>query len=152
MKHIILLLSFVALCIAGCGGNVPMGGRVTYSDTGEPVEFGMVSFSTQTKQSRAEIKEDGRYVIGTFGDKDGLPKGEYSVMVYAAKSEGSLRTVKGVPGDKGKEYTRTETTTINLIDPKYQNPETSGLKVIVDGKTKTFDIQVERAAAVKKQR
>jgi hypothetical protein len=134
MKHIILLLSLFALCAVGCSGNVSMGGRVTYSDTGEPVEFGTVSFSSLTKQSRGEIKENGKYVIGTFGDKDGLPRGEYSVTVFASKSD---------PGESDQPG---RTTHIDLIDPKYQNPATSGLKAVVDGKTKTFDIQVERAA------
>jgi hypothetical protein len=113
-----------------------MGGRVTYSDTGEPVKFGTVSFSSQTKQSRGEIKEDGKYVIGTFGDKDGLPRGEYSVTVYATKTE----------NEKAQDGRTLKMIRIDLIDRKYQNPETSGLKVVVDGKTSTFDIQVERAA------
>jgi hypothetical protein len=116
-----------------------MGGRVTYSDTGEPVEFGTVSFSSPTKQSRGEIKADGRYVIGTFGDKDGLPRGEYSVTVHAAKDE--------IESDEDGYVTKW--VGINLIDSKYRTPATSGLKVVVDGKTKTFDIQVERAAVKK---
>jgi outer membrane lipoprotein SlyB len=143
MKHtIILLLSLFALCVAGCSGNVSMGGRVTYSDTGEPVEFGTVSFSSPTKQSRGEINADGEYVIGTFGTKDGLPRGEYSVTVYAAKDELERDESGHVTGR----------ISIDLIDRKYQRPETSGLTVVVDGKTKTFDIQVERAAAIKKKR
>ncbi|GHT12799.1 hypothetical protein FACS1894170_08050 [Planctomycetales bacterium] len=112
-----------------------MGGRVTYSDTGEPIEFGTVSFASQTKQSRGEIKEGGKYVVGTFGTKDGLPRGEYSVTVYAAKDE--------LERDANGQITKRSI--IELIDRKYQRPETSGLTVVVDGKTKSFDISVDRA-------
>ncbi|GHT43181.1 hypothetical protein FACS189443_6850 [Planctomycetales bacterium] len=119
-----------------------MGGRVTYTDTGEPVEFGTVSFSSQTKQSRGEIKEDGKYVIGTFGDKDGLPPGEYNVTVHAVKTETTVNTGTDKSGREGK---LPNSVRINLLDTKYLNPATSGLKVVVDGKTKTFDISVDRA-------
>ncbi|GHT19463.1 hypothetical protein FACS1894189_8280 [Planctomycetales bacterium] len=119
-----------------------MGGRVTYSDTGEPLEFGTVAFSSPTRQSRGEIKEDGKYVIGTFGDKDGLPRGEYSVTVYASKNE----------SEKAKDGRISQMIRIDLIDLKYQKAATSGLKVVVDGKTKTFDIQVDRASDKTKNR
>ncbi|GHT17292.1 hypothetical protein FACS1894189_2880 [Planctomycetales bacterium] len=123
-----------------------MGGRVTYTDTGEPVEFGTVSFSSQTKQSRGNIKEDGRYVIGTFGDKDGLPPGEYSVTVYAVKTE------TADTGKDGRASKPVNSVRINLVDTKYSDPKTSGLKFVVDGKTKTFDIQVDRATDKAKNR
>ncbi|GHT17348.1 hypothetical protein FACS1894189_3030 [Planctomycetales bacterium] len=136
-----------------------MGGRVTYSDTGEPVELGTVAFSSPTRQSRGEIKEDGKYVIGTFGDKDGLPRGEYSVTVFAVKSvvedaDGRISDSIAPPPvlERGAKDTMQRQRSINLIDPKYQKAATSGLKFVVDGKTKTFDIQVDRASDKAKNR
>ncbi|GHT10767.1 hypothetical protein FACS1894170_03430 [Planctomycetales bacterium] len=130
-----------------------MSGRVTYSDTGEPVELGTVAFSSPTSQSRGDIKEDGKYVIGTFSNKDGLPRGEYSVTVFAVKSvvedaNGRISDNIAPPPvtERGASDTMQRQHSVNLIDPKYQKAATSGLKVVVDGKTKTFDIQVDRAA------
>jgi hypothetical protein len=131
-SHLFIVL-LVALSFVGCGdSNVPMGGRVTYSDNGEPLEKGTVAFTKGAFQARGEIKEDGRYTIGSFKESDGLPKGTYQVSVGATEDMvlldpdiGSLKTIYRISG-------------------KFENPETSGLTAEVDGKIRTFDFEVDR--------
>ena len=133
LKYQLLAILIVAVFLAGCGkGYVSMSGRVTYSDDGSPVEQGTVSFTKGAFQARGEIKEDGRYTLGSFKESDGLPKGTYIVCITG--SEDSVL----VDGDRG-----IYKTTYRVAD-KFSRAETSGLTVEVDGKTKTFDFEVDR--------
>jgi len=87
MKHVLFTLAFACLfiAVAGCGkGHVKMSGRVTYSDTGEPLELGTVSFTNGTIQARGVLDKDGKYVIGMLSAGDGLPPGTYNVYVANA--------------------------------------------------------------------
>lgn len=124
---------FLIVLLAGCNNKVQLGGKVTYSDD-QPVESGFVVFTTSTFQSRGMIKPDGTYLMSTMGDADGIPPGDYAVYlggtdkrVVEEMKDGSLKT-----------------TDIPQVDKKFTSPETSGLTFTVDGKTKRFDIQVER--------
>lgn len=128
----------VLTSLIGCGkGHVGMGGRVTYSDTGEPLEVGTVSFTTPTFHARGEIKQDGRYTIGSYSEKDGLPPGRYQVYISGAvRYEGV--TPDGMPIE------------IPLIDAKFTDPAKSEIVCEVTAATKTLDIQVDRAPDKKK--
>lgn len=114
----LLILLIVA---AGCGDHVGLHGKVTFSDTGEPVPTGEIIFSTPTFMSQASIKPDGTFIVGTYKENDGLPPGDYDVMITAI--------------NEGAE---------NLIDPKYAERATSGLKAEVDASTKKLDFVVDR--------
>ncbi len=120
--------------MTGCGnGFVGMSGRVTYSDNGEPLETGTVTFTADMFQARGDIKEDGKYVIGSLRDNDGLPPGTYTVFISNAErssgaQDGSTTTPVKTP----------------LIDAKYTKLETSELRVTVDKNTKKFDFTVDR--------
>lgn len=118
------------LVVVGCGRQVKMGGRVTFSDNGDPLTMGTVVFKTEIFQARGEINPDGSYQIGSFKYKDGLPRGTYQVYVT-----GAIQQEEGTDGS---------TVEIPLIDMKYANPNKSGLTVTVDGSTKTFDFQIDR--------
>ena len=118
--------------MVGCSDNVHLSGKVTFDD-GEPVTFGNVFFVTPTTISQAGIREDGTYRVGSVSVADGMPKGEY--QVYLVVEEVTSMEVGG----------QTATTYTSLIAPKYTNPDTSGLTYTADGKTRRFDIQVERA-------
>lgn len=131
--HITLL--FCLLFSFGCSGKVPLSGTVTFSDDGSPVPCGAVFLETETFQAMGSIKNDGTYVVGSTGLDDGIPKGTYKVSIRGAES---TTMVKG-PG--GTQVERRKA----LIDPKYQNPDSSGLSLTVDGKSKTFDLKVDRA-------
>ncbi len=131
---IILALLFTSV---GCpSGLVPMSGRVTYSDNGEPLETGTVSFTTSRFHARGTIKEDGRYTIGSYTEDDGLPPDTYQIYVSGAvRYEGEDKDGRPIA--------------VPLIDEKFTAPATSGLTLKVDGSTKTLDFQVDRAPATK---
>lgn len=131
-KLLFLSIVFSILFFSGClNGNVSMKGRVTYSDDGEPLEIGTVSFVSETLHSRGEIGRNGQYVIGTMSKKDGLPPGAYKITVSGAYQDGG-ETAQGVPIE------------IPLIDPKYVSSNTSGLSIVVDRSTKEFNFSVDR--------
>lgn len=127
-----LFLLLMPIFLIGCGrGHVGISGRVTYTDDGSPLETGSVVFENGSFQSRGEIGADGKYTLGSFSTKDGLPKGNYRVYLNRATVvQGEIRP--GIPN------------TVHLVAKKYTSPETSGLECVVDGSSKRFDIQVER--------
>ena len=124
----------VLLCAVGCGGgNVPMGGTVTFSDNGEPVTVGTVFFTTDTFEAYGPLQSDGTYKIGSVKEADGLPPGKYKVYIrdaheYQRVGEGDNVVDNVVP----------------LIAPKYASPTTSDLEVEVTSSQRTFDFTVDR--------
>ena len=96
---------------------------------------GAVFFETPTFVAQGDIQSDGKYVVGSTGLKDGLPKGDYRVSIRGADE------ITFIPGAGGTQVERRKA----LVDSKYQSPDSSGLTFTVDGKTKKFDIQVDRA-------
>lgn len=137
MKNLLAfgIAALILVPLFGCNsGQVGMGGRVTYSDTGEPLEAGTVSFTTPTFHARGEIQKDGKYTIGSFSEKDGLPPGKYQVYISGAVREEG-RTPQGMP------------ILVPLIDAKFTDPAKSGITCEVTAATKTLDIKVDRAPA-----
>ena len=123
---------FVVLFV-GCGGsgNVPLSGKVTFSDDGSPLAMGTVVFLKDGHIARGRIEQDGTYAV-SFGEKSGLPPGTYQVYVASAEK------VTEVPPDSGNYNYEPQ------IDKKYESPETSELTLEVNAATKTYDIQVDR--------
>jgi hypothetical protein len=134
-----LIIGLLFFSLIGCSNHVKLSGRVTYSDTGEPLEAGTVIFlaESETFQARGEIGQNGSYVLATLRENDGLPPGNYRVYVNSAYR---YETRENAP-----------TTEIRLITDKYTSPETSGLMFKVDHVTKKFDFQVDRAPGSKKK-
>ncbi|MCL2116876.1 MAG: hypothetical protein FWH27_00465 [Planctomycetaceae bacterium] len=64
-----------------------------------------------------------------------MPKGDYRVSIRGADEI----TKREGPGGSQIEQRKA------LIHGKYQSPDSSGLTLTVDGKTKKFDIKVDRA-------
>jgi hypothetical protein len=124
----------------GCSSNVPLGGRITFTDNGEPLPEGTIGFVSGTNQARGDIDKYGKYTLGFQSAGNGLPKGEYKVYIQSVKIElqtGTDENGDGEPDIIGRKETP-------LIAKKYANPDTSGLTFIVDGKKNVFDIKVER--------
>jgi hypothetical protein len=128
MKSIPCLLCIVfCTLIFGCsGGKQPLSGRVTYSD-GSPLETGTVCFEDGSFLARGDIKEDGRYKVGSEKTDNGIPPGTYNVYIIGAEKvpEGRL----GLPTP--------------LIDKKYAHGATSGLTFTADGKSRECNLTVE---------
>ena len=72
------MLLLVCLVTFGCSGKVKVSGTVTYSDTGEPVKFGMVVFTGEKENGRGAIN-NGKYSVGIVEDGDGIPPGTYTI-------------------------------------------------------------------------
>ena len=126
------IIALLVLMTVGCGDKkVQLTGTVTYSDDGTPLEIGTVGFTTETYSARGVLAPDGTYTVSSVNPKDGLPPGKYKVYISAAH-----RAI-----DRGPEEM---TLYVPLIDTKYEDPNTSGLEVEVDAKTKTFNFQVDR--------
>ena len=140
MKHYIFLIVLV-LFAYGCSGKMPFSGTVTYSDDGAPVTQGVVVFRTPTFIAQGAIKTDGTYTVGTDKANDGLPPGTYQVTVI-----GTAETVYGPPRNPNDPYDPPTETLIPKVDPKFENPEASGLTAVIDGSTRKYDIQVDRFA------
>ena len=141
MKHFTTIILLIALCICGCAKNVPLGGRITFEDNGEPLTMGTIAFVGGSHQARSDIDADGRYNLGFQKEGDGLPKGEYKIYIQAIQVENITGPNKDEHGDNvviGRKETP-------LIADKYKNPETSGLTYTADGSGRAFDIKVERA-------
>ena len=127
--------------IIGCGDNVSLRGKVTFSDTHEPLTCGEIQFSTATFLARATIQPDGTYSVGSLKQEDGLPSGTYGVAIVNAVAEKWSITDRPEVGSRGLGQSKPEQL---LIDPKYKNKATSGLTVTVDGSGKIFDFEVDR--------
>ena len=128
----VVLLSLIVGC---SGGNVGLRGVVTYSDDGTPMPVGTVVFRKDGKIARGDIKEDGTYIVGFDKETNGLPPGKYEVYISGARVVVGERP----SSDDSMEYIYEQ-----LIDMKYERPETSGLSVDVNASTKVFNIEVER--------
>ena len=82
MKFKLLILLILVLC-AGCSKNIPLKGKVLDED-GNPITVGMVNFVSEQGLSRAKIRSDGTYIVGTLKETDGLPPGKYKVYITGA--------------------------------------------------------------------
>ena len=135
------LTAFGLVLIAGCGDDTglkkryPVFGKVTYHD--QPVENGQISFipADPDKQRPANgFIEDGHYTLTTATPGDGALPGEYSVTIKAVQVDDSKlkETVAKYGGGGRQEDIRKATRKAkNLVPPKYQLAEKSGLKATV---------------------
>ena len=132
----------IFLLFVGCSKNVPLSGTVTFGDDGSPLTVGTVNFLKDGKVARGEIQENGTYIVGFERERDGLPPGTYQVFITGAQESIEMPPI---PGSNRYGVQMRRLSFRDLIDPKHTSAETSGLTVAVDRKTRTFDIQVDRA-------
>ena len=130
-RTLFFILTALIFTAVGCSDKVPMRGKVTFSDDKSPLTVGMVSFTSGSLLARGHLKPDGTYVIGTDTDRDGLPKGTYTVTISDA-----VEVKPGVPSSSGLPAPSIMRQLIVPMEPK---------TVVVDGKTKVYNIEVERA-------
>ena len=127
-------LFFLTACFlfvtVGCSENVPLGGKVVYSDDGSPLTVGEVCLETESFTARGALGSDGTYTIGSLAETDGLPPGTYRVSIF-----GATRTEMGNNGMP---------ISIPLIDRKYFRGATSGLTVEAKAGNRRFDFEVDR--------
>lgn len=129
-----LLASAILPGVTGCGESakpwevvVPVKGTVTFR--GKPVAGAQISlypanaeFPSSVIPSATSLR-NGEFSVGTYGTDDGAPAGEYRVgIVWHPLVD------KGSGGSRGD----------NVLPPKLANPETSGLKVVVNSAETTL--------------
>jgi len=135
MKQYTFFMLSLLICLVaiGCGKNYRLTGKVTFDD-GEPATNGTVILQTGNFVARGEIKPDGSYIVSSEGTNDGLPSGEYKVSV-----QGIFRAPPpAAPGQMMPPLP------VLVCDPKYTDPETSGLTCKVPAPGNKFDIVLER--------
>jgi len=131
MRSILFFGLFLLVCCVGCGGKqgFSVGGKVTFPD-GQPVTRGQVTFTSGSFTGGGSIIADGTYNINVR-----VPAGTYKVSV-AAYAETTADQSVDIADAKPPQ---------SLIDPKFNNPETSELVCEVKGAT-VFNIPVTAPA------
>lgn len=123
--------------VAGCGGGDKVGGKVTFED-GTALSGGTVVFMGSDAEERAQIGEDGMYKL-----KEGLPDGEYAVLVTWTKSKDNTDSEEGDVEAKEDDEASYDVETENLVHLDFSDREKSGLKYTAPGES-TFDIKVKK--------
>ena len=131
-------LLLMCLFAFGCSDKVKVSGMVTYSDTGEPVKFGMVVCNGEKEVGRGAIK-DGKFSVGLINDGDGIPRGTYTISSDSLYIPAAPKiTMTGMDGK------RIETSTSQSQERELyytKEPQTIEIK-----KSMTYDFTVERGS------
>jgi len=131
------MILLVCLVVFGCGKNVKVSGTVTYSDTGEPVKFGMVIFTGEKEVGRGAIN-NGKYSVGLVEDGDGIPPGTYTI------ASDSIDFPKPVDmGMRGMDGTRVQSGFQSQGKEIYYTKEPKTVEI---KKSMTYDFTVERGS------
>ena len=136
-RHLSITMVLVLVVCCGCSGKLPLTGTVTFEDDGSPLTNGIVCFVQNGFLARGHLNSDGVYRVSSTGTNDGLPKGTYKVYLVGAE-------LVSVDGGGNSAYTP-------LVHNRYESADTSGLEFEVDGKTRQFDFQVERATPARRR-
>ncbi|GHT13554.1 hypothetical protein FACS1894170_09690 [Planctomycetales bacterium] len=144
MKHIILLFSLFALCVAGCSNNVRVSGKVTYEDDGSPLKYGVVMFVAEKNQFRGIIK-DGVYDVGDVKQGEGIPPDTYKVwLINTERSELRIYPDGSVAFDEWVSFPQ--------VAEEFTQPNKTSLELAVSsGGRVTYDIAVKKHPDFDKQ-
>jgi uncharacterized Zn-binding protein involved in type VI secretion len=131
-----MLLVLSVATLAGCGEKnwATVSGTVTVNGT--PIGPGTIMFEpsgsadARARSGIGNFKEDGKYSIRSAGGRDGIPAGEYRVLIDGKPAESS--------GDE-----QVDTTKLTRIPAKYLNPSTSDLNATLEAgdNTVNFDLK-----------
>jgi hypothetical protein len=109
----------------------PVSGKVTHK--GQPVPKGTITFQPDQGQAAVgEIQPDGTYRLSTFSPGDGAVPGHYKIFVIANTADPTK-----IPGS-----TPGWTPPKDLIPPKYNKVETSGLEATVTENKKDYNFDL----------
>jgi hypothetical protein len=126
------LATLLTLSLAGCAGSKfhPVRGRVHYAD-GSPLIAGrVVADLGGPAGSWGIVRPDGRFVMGTRADDDGVPAGKFRVCIENA--------VTPPPASLSDAYVAKP-----LVHARFTKFETSGLEFEVPRQAE-WDIVVEK--------
>jgi len=116
----------VVVVTAGCGDGrptrVPVSGQVLID--GKPLDYGFIRLMPQgARPATAQIGPDGRFVLKTFDNGDGVVLGSHPVVVLAAETLSPTKQCWHAP-------------------KKYADAATSGLTAKIDGPTDSLVINL----------
>lgn len=130
--------SFVLLTCLGCGsGMYPVEGKIVYADGKPATELagGTVTFDNPEARVSAlgQIDNDGAFRLTTTKPNDGALPGNYRVAISEPPDPNWQQD------DKPQKKRRT------VLLPKYRNPETSELKLVVEKTDNKVTLKIDRA-------
>jgi hypothetical protein len=148
-------LAVALIASAGCGSKLqPAGGKVLVD--GVPVTEGTIMFYPVNKgrPATARIMQDGTFTLSYENPGDGLPPGEYKVVIVAdVFKEGKKTKAQEADEANMKRQGVTDTSTltggtlIHIVPPEYNDISTTPLKQTVtssgDPQDFVFDIPVK---------
>jgi hypothetical protein len=137
-----LFFAMILLTTLGCSDKITVKGTVKFSD-GEPLTKGEVFFGNAagTHQYYGSIKPDGSFSLGGLKDGEGIPAGKYSVWLVR------VNLTEYGTDERGRGWVN-ETI---IVDPRFEQPQTSGLSFDID-KAADIEITVERPPATRGRR
>lgn len=141
LRVVLSVLALLALVSGGCGSDNPetfkVNGKVTYN--GQPVTSGVVQLLPEGGGNSAigNLQPDGTFQLTTFRKDDGACPGTYKVTVQAMPEPDSEDPMAGLPGMElggtGKPP----------VPVKYENAETSDLKVNINQGENTLELELK---------
>ena len=154
----LLTIVFIWLAmLSGCGGDgrlavYPVRGKVVYRDRGIPDTTVIFQPADANSEAAArnmhpygETDSSGNFELSTYVTGDGVPAGEYQVIVIApskiSPSEGGREDPNRFDGD---DFGKLRRTIPQDLRQRYAKPETSGLTVTVkpgENKLEPFVLQ-----------
>jgi hypothetical protein len=136
MRWQMLIAASITLATLGCDGKHTVKGKVQFSD-GTPLTAGMVVFEDERAATSGYgmLGPDGSFEITYDDPQDGLPPGLYRVAVRPpSPSALTDEQKKKMPPRAG-------------IALKYLQPETSEIRVTIEGERTDLVIELERDTA-----
>ena len=112
-----MLVSALSGCFKGKGSwetTYPVAGVVTLK--GLPVANADIAFfpvedsAPGTVRPKAKSGEDGKFVVSTYGQGDGVPVGSYKITVVRHEVDVSRDTIVAKPNDLPRKYSILDTT------------------------------------------
>ncbi len=145
--------------LSGCGPKLPADlpklypVKLTFTQEGAPLSGAMIALIPESGNthytSGGSTNEQGILQVKTHGVYSGVPEGKYTVtvtkeeIIHANISNG-VKPANEEEAHKIYEANKNKSKTegYRLVDPKYNSPQTSELKISVDktGTDQTFDL------------
>ena len=124
-------LALALLLCSGCDGKgvYPVTGKVVYPDGAAATDLAGFTVNLESAElkvgANGEVQPDGTFSVGTYDVADGALPGKYKACITPPFS---MAPVPPPP----------------IIDPKYGDPDNSGLVVNVEPKPNSITLEVQR--------
>ncbi|MDR2115544.1 MAG: hypothetical protein LBP87_04105 [Planctomycetaceae bacterium] len=148
---LIVLLNFVILILAGCGGPLKPDGlpalypvTLVVTQDGKPVTDMIISLrSTDPEVTWAigcRTDENGHAPIRTHGEFTGVPLGKYKVVLAKQENEGYEEYVAAKNRYDEKAAEKIDVKFFSCVEEKYNAPETTPIEIEITPQSKIIEI------------